>query len=317
MTVLQRLSFALVLLAAAAAAPSAQPAVCAGPLEQAAQRYLDQAYDDVEPLVLECVYAADATPDDLQDGYRLLALTFIKQDLLTDAQLTIVKILGVNYDYEPDPVSDPPFYVALVGAVKDQLHVGAGASTIPAARPGGTAPPTTPVAANEGPEPEPPPPPLLVDVNTATAAQLDTVPGIGPAIAGRIVEYRAQNGPFRTVDDLQAVRGIGARNILGMKPHLTVGAGARPLRTGGEASAEATTPPVIESASVGPLINLNTATAAELETLDGIGPTYAARIVEYRTTYGAFSNVDQLTLVRGIGARKLASIAHRLTVEER
>lgn len=51
--------------------------------------------------------------------------------------------------------------------------------------------------------------PSPVDLNTATAAELDALPGIGPALAERILQWRETNGPFGTVDDLDAVSGIG------------------------------------------------------------------------------------------------------------
>ncbi len=52
-------------------------------------------------------------------------------------------------------------------------------------------------------------PDMRLDINAATAPQLNLVPGIGPRLAERIVDDRAQHGPFRSVDDLQRVPGIG------------------------------------------------------------------------------------------------------------
>ncbi len=56
--------------------------------------------------------------------------------------------------------------------------------------------------------------PGRIDINTADAAALDTLPGIGPALAKRIVDWRAKNGRFATVDDLLDVPGIGQK-VLG------------------------------------------------------------------------------------------------------
>ena len=52
---------------------------------------------------------------------------------------------------------------------------------------------------------------VLVDVNTATTADLEKVPGIGPALAKRIVEFREKNGPYPTIDDLLKIQGIGEK----------------------------------------------------------------------------------------------------------
>ncbi len=61
-----------------------------------------------------------------------------------------------------------------------------------------------------------------LDVNTASAADLQSVPGIGKALAQRIVEFREKNGPFAQVDDLVKIRGIGEKSIVRLKPYLTV-----------------------------------------------------------------------------------------------
>ncbi len=57
-----------------------------------------------------------------------------------------------------------------------------------------------------------------VDLNTADVGTLDTLPRIGPAMAQRIVEWREANGPIRSVDDLLAVSGIGAKTVEALRP---------------------------------------------------------------------------------------------------
>ena len=61
-----------------------------------------------------------------------------------------------------------------------------------------------------------------INVNRATAAQLDSLDGIGPVIAKRIIEYRKINGPFATVEDLQKVSGIGTAKFAIIKSKLRV-----------------------------------------------------------------------------------------------
>jgi DNA uptake protein ComE-like DNA-binding protein len=56
----------------------------------------------------------------------------------------------------------------------------------------------------------------LVNINSATQAQLETVPGIGPALAGRIIAGR----PYRSVDDLKQISGIGERTLESMRPFM-------------------------------------------------------------------------------------------------
>lgn len=65
------------------------------------------------------------------------------------------------------------------------------------------------------------------------------------------------------------------------------------------------------------IININTASAAELTSLTGIGHTTAAAIVEYRKANGSFGSVDELLYVKGIGAATLNKNRHRLSVMSR
>ncbi len=61
-----------------------------------------------------------------------------------------------------------------------------------------------------------------VNLNTADAAALETLPGVGPAIAARIIAWRDENGPFRSVDELTAVSGIGEKTLDGLRDQATV-----------------------------------------------------------------------------------------------
>ncbi len=65
--------------------------------------------------------------------------------------------------------------------------------------------------------------PKKTNVNTADALELTELPGIGGALAARILAYRAEHGPFRTLDDLVAVRGIGPATVDGLREAATTG----------------------------------------------------------------------------------------------
>lgn len=61
-----------------------------------------------------------------------------------------------------------------------------------------------------------------IHINTATAEELAALPGVGDVIAGRIVDYRTANGPFKSVDELDNVKGIGAATLAKIRPYATV-----------------------------------------------------------------------------------------------
>jgi competence protein ComEA len=61
-----------------------------------------------------------------------------------------------------------------------------------------------------------------VNLNAANAAALDALPGIGPARAASIVQYRAQHGPFQSVDELGRVPGMGAAAVARVREHVAV-----------------------------------------------------------------------------------------------
>jgi competence protein ComEA len=65
-------------------------------------------------------------------------------------------------------------------------------------------------------------PPGIVDLNTANARDLQRLPGIGPELASRIVAYRRENGPFRSIDQLTDVRGVGPKSVARLRSLVTV-----------------------------------------------------------------------------------------------
>ena len=62
----------------------------------------------------------------------------------------------------------------------------------------------------------------VVNINTASAEQLELLPRVGPALAGRIIDFRDANGPFRSVDEIVAVKGIGERSFEMLEPYLVI-----------------------------------------------------------------------------------------------
>ena len=62
----------------------------------------------------------------------------------------------------------------------------------------------------------------VVNLNTASASEFEALPGVGAKMAARIIEYRQKNGPFKKIEDLMNVPGIGEKNFLKLKPQLTV-----------------------------------------------------------------------------------------------
>ena len=61
-----------------------------------------------------------------------------------------------------------------------------------------------------------------VDINTADAVSLESIPGIGKSLSQRIIAFREKNGPFQSVDDLLKVQGVGEKSIQKLRPYLTV-----------------------------------------------------------------------------------------------
>lgn len=145
-----------------------------------------------------------------------------------------------------------------------------------------------------------------LDPNRADAAELDRLPGIGPALAEALVRHRREVGPFASPGDLEAVPGIGPKLSSRLAPLLDLSqvpaAGVSRPRT------ERTRRPAPPHT-----VDINRAAVDELVTLPGIGPALARRIVEGRAK-APFRSVQDLGRVPGIGPATLRRLEGRVVV---
>lgn len=126
---------------------------------------------------------------------------------------------------------------------------------------------------------------IPIDPNTAELHELSAIPGIGSKLANRILEDRRNRGPYRKFEDLRRVPGLRSEILNRIEPF-------------------------VQLSSVGP-IDLNTASAGELETLPGIGPVFAARIIVDRDENGPYASVFDLQRVPGVGAQLVESLSEQ------
>lgn len=138
-----------------------------------------------------------------------------------------------------------------------------------------------------------------IDPNRASTDELQRLPRVGPALAARIVAHREARGPLRSLADLDAVPGVGPALLRSLEPHLTLA----PAPAAGGAGKGG-----------GARLDLNRASAEELEALPGIGAVLARRIVEWRSQHGPFRSPEELERVPGVGPSLRARLAPLLRV---
>lgn len=169
-----------------------------------------------------------------------------------------------------------------------------------------------------------------LDPNTDEVDELTRLPGIGQALAERVVAERTLGGPFASLDDLTRVPGIGPATAERLAPHLDLPeetaasmtsvadrVGRSPV--GGETlqigrAAEAASGADGGETDAIPVVDPNRASAAELEQLPGIGPVIADRIVAFRDSAGPFRATSDLERVSGIGPATIERIAPHLRI---
>ncbi len=143
------------------------------------------------------------TPDWTSGAAKWAAVIVLGGSSVAGIAWTIARGSGPAWEAPPSRVGSRP------------LEVPSGASGVdpsPEAPPG-----TTPVG-----QPTPGPARLLIDLNTATQAELELLPGVGEVLARAIVDDRARRGRFRRVEDLDRVSGIGPKTIERLRVHVRV-----------------------------------------------------------------------------------------------
>lgn len=164
----------------------------------------------------------------------------------------------------------------------------------------------------------------LTDLNTADQKELAQVPGVGPKLAEAIVDHRRAHGLFKSVDELKSVRGVGPITLEKIRhqfrassPQQAPAADAPSSPPQPQQPAPVARPVMTNSKKIQPgdaPINVNTATADELQRLPGVGPVTASAIIATRT--GApFTSVDDLRKVKGIGPKTLDKLRPLVVVK--
>lgn len=143
-----------------------------------------------------------------------------------------------------------------------------------------------------------------IDANRASEAELDRLPGVGPALAATWVEHRERVGGFRSPADLLAIRGVGSATVARLEPLLQFSATRSMLQRREDGFV---VPRSAGSGRDSPSVNLNRTDSAGLESLPGIGPALAGRILA-RRRQARFERVDDLLEVRGIGPATLGRL---------
>lgn len=161
-----------------------------------------------------------------------------------------------------------------------------------------------------------------LDLNAATAEELETLPGVGAILAERIVSYREAVGGFQTLEELQQVNGIGSGIYFQIAPYLFIIGELQTISPESELP-EATdaaapelkpeTAPESASASI-PRLDINIATAEDFQKLPNVTQEQAEAIVRLRTQIQYFQNIYELLYADGMTDRLFLSIRDYLYV---
>jgi competence ComEA-like helix-hairpin-helix protein len=189
-----------------------------------------------------------------------------------------------------------------------------------AAAPAVSAPPAVEVAPVA---PAPPPAPMPVEaarvnVNTAGLRELSALPGMDEGKARMVLAYRNSYGDFQLVDELLDVPGMTPQIFGGLRDLITVDGSRAPAAP---PAAPRSSPPVQPSPppsappSTAGMVNINSASEAELASIKDFSSQNVKLILAYRASYGSFASVDDLLQVPSINKELLDKVRSRLTVK--
>jgi competence protein ComEA len=151
-----------------------------------------------------------------------------------------------------------------------------------------------------------------VDINSADTALLETLPGVGASVAKAIIAGR----PWKKIDDLDSIRGIGTARIDALRPLVTLGSASHTTAEAttskkGAMAAKGAPKAIPKAGASGKKVDLNTASKDELDSLPGIGPVKAQAIIEARP----FKTIEDVMKVSGIKEGEFAKIKDLITVK--
>ena len=145
-----------------------------------------------------------------------------------------------------------------------------------------------------------------ININEADIETLSELPGIGPAKAKTIFDYRQKIGEFKSLIELTKVKGIGKKTLAKLLPYLEM------IGDSAEVKAFLTKD---KSIKILGKIDINSASKSQLMSLPGIGEGKANAIIEYRKTNGHFKSIEEIKNVKGIGESIYQKIKDKIEVK--